>query len=375
MTEALDCWAEIDLGALELNAKRLGQLLSSSTKMMAVVKANGYGHGDVQVARAAIDGGAEWLGVARTSEGVRLRADGIDEPILLLAEPPFAAISQAIEAELTFGIYTREGAERLSDEAVRLGKTAAAHVKIDTGMRRYGIQPQEARSFVDSVRKLSGLQVTGLWTHLARSEDQSSSFTKQQLETFEEVLSKLDAEGLTIHVCNSAGAILHPEAHFDMVRFGIALYGIPPVVEIGERISLDPVMAVKSRVGMVKSLPADTPLSYGGIYSTTHETTVVTVPIGYADGLRRNLSNQGEVLIGGTRHRISGNVTMDHLLVDVGDTQITRGDEVVILGRQGGEQITASEIASLLGTIPYEVVCGFGGRMPRVYLGGSGGSV
>jgi alanine racemase len=389
-------WAEVDLGRVRRNVANLKRLLAPGCRLLAVVKANGYGHGDAQVAAAAIDAGAGWLAVARVQEAKSLREAGIDAPVLLLAEPHQSAVSEAVKLGLTPTIYTSTTAKAFAEAAAHAAKLVKAHIKIDTGMHRYGVQPEDAISFFDEVASLPGIEVEGVWSHFAVAEDVLNPFTKQQFTKFMDVLDDLGSrtDGLIKHMANSAATMTFPEAHLDMVRAGIAVYGIHPSVDLEDRggfggssspprrvaayarscdppeirVELEPAMAFKSRVGMVKRLPAGEAVSYGQRYTLERDANVATIPCGYADGLSRALTNQGEALIRGRRYVISGTITMDHFLVDVGDDEVERGDEVVILGEQGAEKITAHEIARRLGTIPYEVVCGIGTRVPRVYL-------
>ena len=365
------CWVEVDLGKIRRNIEILKSRLSPGTKLLSVVKANGYGHGDAAVAKAAVSGGADWLGVARVDEGASLRAASIAKPILLLAEPPIGAVTRAVELGLTPTIYTLSMAEAFSSAGRHTGNGyVPVHVKIDTGMHRYGIHPADAASFLGSLREMSGIRVEGIWSHFAVAEDVLNPFTNRQADLFRQTIDELGevAAGMMKHLSNSAAALTLPEAHLDMVRVGIATYGIHPSEDLRDRVSLEPALVFKSRVGLVKRIPKGDAISYGRRYTMTEEGNVATVPCGYADGLRRALSNNGEVLINGKRYPISGTITMDHFLVDVGDDEIGVGDEVVIIGKQGSEEITTSEIAKRLDTIPYEVVCGISSRVPRVYI-------
>ncbi len=368
-TEALALWAEVDLDCIRRNVARIKALLKPGTLMLSVVKANAYGHGEVEVAGAAIDGGADWLGVARVEEGAALRAAGIDRPILLLAQPPLSALPAAAEHNLTPTIYTEEGARAWSEQAGG-AKRLSCHLKVDTGMHRYGVPREAAAAFMDLLDALEGVELGGIWTHFAVAEEVSNSFTSQQHKLFLELLDELGprTDGLIRHISNSAGALTFPEAHLDLVRVGIAGYGIYPSPALADTVELEPAMSFKARVGMVKRLPAGESISYGQRYTLARESVVATVPCGYADGLRRSLTNLGEVLIRGKRYPIAGTITMDHFLVDAGEDELSAGDEVVILGRQGTEQITAQDMAGKLGTIPYEVVCGVSARVRRIYL-------
>lgn len=375
MKHDLPLWAEVDLGRIRRNTSRMKGILEPNTMLLAVVKANGYGHGDVESARAAVEGGADWLGVARVSEGAALRDAAVEVPILLLAEPPGAAVARAVQLDLVPTIYTAKMCRAFAKCARDLNKRIPVHVKVDTGMHRYGVQVENAGAFVDMIDATDGLVLQGLWSHFAVAEDVLNPYTKQQLERFHDVLDALGprSAGLIRHLSNSAGAMTLPDSHFDMVRVGIAVYGIHPTPGLSDRVELEPAMALKSKVGMVKRLAAGEPISYGQRYTTSFETTVATVPCGYADGVTRALYNKGEVLIRGKRYRISGTITMDHLLIDVGDDMVEVEDEVVLIGRQEEQEITAHEIADTLGTIPYEVVCGVSARVPRVYLDGQEG--
>ena len=368
-TGALALWAEVDLDCIRRNVSRIKGLIRPGTLLLAVVKANAYGHGEVEAAGAAIDGGADWLGVARVEEGAALRRAGIDRPILLLAEPPVNALPAAARYNLTPTIYT-EAAARAWAEQAGPSRRLRCHLKVDTGMHRYGVPCDEAERFIDLVRSLDGLELEGIWTHFAVAEDVSNSFTSQQHKLFGELLDGLGrkTDGLIRHMSNSAGSLTFPEAHLDLVRTGIATYGIYPSPALAGTLELEPAMSLKSRVGMVKRLAAGESISYGQRYTLERDGLVATIPCGYADGLRRALTNTGEVLIRGRRYRISGTITMDHFLVDVGDDEVQIGDEVVILGRQGDEEVTAQEMADKLGTIPYEVVCGISARVRRIYL-------
>ncbi|MDQ4148959.1 MAG: alanine racemase [Actinomycetota bacterium] len=368
MTVDAPIWAEVDLGCIRRNAQRIKGMLQPGTRLLAVVKANAYGHGEVEAARAAIEGGADWLGVARVQEGLALRRTGIDRPILLLAEPPPGALSAAVAFDLTPTVYTERSVRELADLAAMQATRIKVHVKVDTGMHRYGVACEHAEEFLGLIGARGSVDVEGIWTHFAVAEDVTNPFTIKQCSRFMELLASMaPRDGLIRHICNSAGTITLPSAHLDMVRAGIAIYGIYPAPRLAPLVDLEPAMSVKSRVGLVKRLAAGEAISYGQRYTLSRDAYVATIPCGYADGLRRSLSNNGDVLIRGRRYGISGTITMDHFLVDVGDDSVEVGDEVVILGSQGGEWITAQEIADRIDTIPYEVVCGISARVPRYY--------
>jgi alanine racemase len=366
----LPLWIEVDLGCIRRNVGRLAAMLAPGTQLLAVVKANAYGHGDVPCARAALDGGADWLAVARVGEGAALRAGGIEAPILLLAEPPPADARRALALGLVPTVYTTQAVAAFAEAATAMGRGAVVHVKVDTGMHRYGLPPGQLAEMVGAIEASGSLRVGGVWSHFAVAEDVLNPFTRRQFDRFVAALETLGerAGGLVRHMANSAAIMTFPEGHLDLVRTGIATYGIHPSPELASRVELEPAMALKARIGLVKRLAAGEAVSYGQRYVLEREATVVTIPCGYADGLRRSLTNAGPVLIGGRRHRIAGTVTMDHFLVDVGEQNVAAGDEVVLIGRQGPESISAQEVADLQGTIPYEVVCGMSALIPRIYV-------
>jgi alanine racemase len=375
-------WAEIDLGAVRHNASVLADLVGPAA-LCAVVKADGYGHGATAVARAALAGGASWLAVALVEEGVALREAGIDAPILLLSEPPADAVAETVARRLTPTVYTPEGAAAVGRAAAALGgPPVAVHLKVDTGMHRVGVDPAGAVGLARSIASDPGLVLAAAWTHLAVAEGTSEadrSFTALQLDRFDSVLAALAAAGLrppVTHVANSAGAIGVPSSRHDLVRCGIALYGVAPTPELGDRLrsagrpGLRPVLSLRARVTFVRDLDAGERPSYGRRRALAERSTVATVPVGYADGVPRRLFDRGgEVLIGGIRRPLAGAVTMDQVMVDCGppgSAPVEVGDEVILLGRQGAEEITADEWAGRLDTISYEVLCAIGPRVPRL---------
>ena len=363
--------AIVDLAAVRHNAS---VLRPESAELIAIVKADAYGHGAVPVARAATRAGAARLGVALVEEGVELRTAGVDVPILTLTEFPPGAEGEALRAGLTPTLYSSEALARLRAAAADIGRPVGAQVKVDTGMHRVGVPWERATEFVAQVLR-AGVALEGVWTHLANAEDPADPFTGVQLERFRGVLDDLRAKGIRpglVHAANSAGRLARPDAWFDAVRVGVALYGVSPgagVDDAARGLGLRPALALRSSVSFVKRLAAGEAVSYGLTYRLDRDATVATVPVGYADGYPRALSNRGEALIGGRRRRVIGSVTMDQLLVDCGDDAAGVGDEVVLLGRQGGEEITAAELAERAGTIPYEIVCRIGVRVPREYVG------
>ena len=373
-------WAEIDLAAIRANAAALATLVAPA-QVCAVVKADGYGHGAAPVARAAIEGGATWVGVALVSEGAQLRDAGIEARVLLLSEPPAASFADVVRCRLTPTLYTEAGIQAAARAATGASGTRGSaplpvHLKVDTGMHRVGAAPQDALALAQSVAARPELALEGLWTHLAVAEELEDPYSADQLTSFQRVRDELEAAGIRVplvHAANSAAAIALPASRADLVRCGIALYGLAPAPALARRMELRPALSLKATVSVVKVLDAGERLSYGLRYRLERPSLVATVPIGYADGVTRRLSAVGgEVLVGGRRRPIAGTVTMDQLMVDCGDDgEVAPGDEVVLIGRQGGECISADDWAERLDTISYEVVCGIGPRVPRVYLDGT----
>jgi alanine racemase len=364
--------AEIDLGAIAHNVTLLAEL-AAPAQLCAVVKADGYGHGAIAVSEAALGAGASWLGVALVEEGAVLRKAGIDVPILLLSQPRSSDLEAAVRYGLRTTVYTREGIEGLASAAERLGVRAVTHLKVDTGMNRVGASPSDVVGLAKEIARYPMLELEAVWTHCAVADEPGHPFTDEQLDRFERVVAELDASGLRpgmLHAANSAATIDHPRARFDLVRTGIALYGIAPSAALAGKLDLRPAMSLVSEVSMVKRVQAGEGVSYGLTHRFTRDTNVATVPIGYADGVPRRLGSVGGwVLIGGRRRPIVGVVTMDQLMVDCGDDQVVVGDEVVLIGEQGGERVTAEDWAGPLDTIAYEIVCGIGPRVQRHYRG------
>ena len=366
-------WSEVDLDAIRHNVRVLRET-AGAAELLAVVKANAYGHGAVPVARAVLDAGAAWLGVARVEEGVQLRGAGIDAPVLLLSEAPTWAADAVVANGITPVVYTEAGIDAIA-KAVALSSstTVSVHLKIDTGMHRVGCAPEEAITLAEQVAARDELTLGGVCTHLAVADEPGDPYTAEQLAAFDAAILELRARGMDpglLHAANSAATLGCPPARYDLVRPGISVYGIPPSRDLADRADLRAAMTLTARVTFVKSLPAGARLSYGLRYELARPARIATVPAGYADGVPRNLGIAGgEVLIGGRRYPIAGIVTMDQLMVDVGDDEVEAGDEVVLLGPQGDDEVTALEWADHLGTISYEIVTGIGARVPRRYRG------
>ena len=368
-------WVDVDLGAIRHNVSLLADL-SRPAQLCAVVKAEGYGHGAVPVAKEALASGATRLGVALVEEGMTLRAAGIDAPILVLSEPPPDVMAEAHAARLTPTLYSPDGVAAAAAAAGRGERPWPVQLKVDTGMHRVGAQPDDAVALASSIVEDPSLELEATFTHLAVADEPDNPETAEQLDRYVRVIDAMTAKGIDPglrHAANSAGLIAHTAAHFDMVRAGIAIYGIDPGPEVSGMVDLRPAMSVRTEVTLVKPVPAGDGVSYGLRHTFDDDAIVATIPLGYADGVSRRLGLVGgEVLIGGVRRPIRGVVTMDQFVVEVTDgPAVTVGDEVIILGRQGDEEITANEMGRWVDTIGYEVVCGFGPRIPRVYRNGS----
>jgi alanine racemase len=360
---------EVDTQAVTSNAGMLVDLAGGSL-LCAVVKADGYGHGAVRIAGAALAGGASWLAVALVEEGEELRRAGIETPVLLLSEPLTESMASAHALGLTPTVYSEEGIAAAS-AAARGSDPWAVHLKVDTGMHRVGADPGDAVRLASLVDQDPRLRLGGTFTHLAVADEPARPETARQLQEFTRVLGAIESAGIDPgirHAANSAGLLFHAASRLDMVRVGIALYGISPSASLEMPFELQPAMRVRSVVSMVRRVAAGEGVSYGLRHVFDRDASLAVVPLGYADGVFRALSlNGGEVLIGGVRRPIRGVVTMDQFVVEVTDGPPVRvGDEVVVLGRQGEESITAHEVAARAGTIPYEVVARFGPRLPRL---------
>lgn len=364
-------WAEVDLSAIKHNVKEARRTVGEQVKVMAVVKANAYGHGAEWVAKAACEAGACCLGVALPEEGVRLRKAGIEQPILILAESSCDFIPQALENGLIATVFSIKSAKALSDEAGKRGKIAKVHVKVDTGMNRVGLQPENTPSFIREIKGYPGIDVEGIFTHFSEADDPQSDYTNYQLKRFKALIGELERDGIcppVKHAANSAAVYLHPDSYFDMVRIGISMYGLHPSEATKGLVNLKPALSLKAKLSFVKDLACGEGVSYNRTYRATCDTKIGTVPAGYGDGYSRLLSNKAQVLIGGRRYPAVGNICMDQFMVDIGpDSAVKADDEVVLIGRQGNEEVSADDIAAILGTINYEVVCMINTRVPRVY--------
>lgn len=362
------CWVEIDLKAIETNIAQLRQL--TQVQVMAVVKANAYGHGSVPVTRAALRGGANWLGVARLEESLELRRADISAPVLLLGYTPPSKYSVAIENNVSLTIWDRRQLQDVSRLAGQLGKPGRVHLKVDTGMGRLGVQPEETLELAAQISRAPNVIFEGIFTHFARADEAETTTTEIQKNQFLMVLGKLAEAKLRpdwIHASNSAASLTRPSAHFNLVRAGISIYGLHPGPDCRLPSSFSASLTWKTVISHIKVMPPGRGISYGHVYVTQKNERIGTLPVGYADGYRRAAGNA--VLVAGQRVPVVGRVCMDQIMVNLDSApEAMPGDEVVLIGKQGDVHITAEDVADAWGTINYEVVCGIGARVPRLYL-------
>ena len=368
-------YARIDLDAIVSNVERMKRRMNDDTKIMAVIKADGYGHGSVQVAEMLEHYDYIWgFAVATLDEAIVLRAENIKKPILVLGCVFPDQYMEMLQNDIRMNIYTEEMAESISQMAAQIGKTAYMHIKLDTGMGRLGFDVDE--NAVDSIERISNMKhvcMEGIFTHFAKADEADKTFTKQQLEKFQwmvEELAQRDVHFTYEHCSNSAAIINAPEADMDLVRAGISVYGLYPSEEVcKENLQLKPAMTLKSHVAFVKEVDAGTPISYGGTFVSEKKMRIATIPVGYADGYPRNLSNNGFVLVRGKKAPIVGRICMDQFMVDVTDIEgVNFGDKVTLIGTDGNECITVEMLSELSGRFNYEFICNLGKRIPRVYV-------
>lgn len=379
--QVLTTWIEVDAEALEHNIRTFRTTIGRQKLMAAVVKANAYGHGLREVASIARDAGVDWLAVHSLEEGLGLRQAGHKCPILCMGYVPFAALPELVDAELRLTVYNVETLRALSKVAAERDRKAVIHLKLETGTNRQGIAEADLDEFLGMAQELPGLSVEGASTHFANIEDTTDhSYARRQLERFQEMLDRVESRVGPLkvrHCASSAAAILFPDTHFDMVRVGIGLYGLWPsretLVSVGELSlvapKLQPVMTWKTRLAQIKEVPAGEYVGYGCSYKTTRPTLVGVLPIGYSDGYARELGNRAHVLVRGQRARVLGRICMNLFMVDLTDVGPVRiEDEVVLLGSQGADRISAETLAEGMGTINYEVVARLSRDIPRVVL-------
>lgn len=366
-------WAEVDLSAIRHN---IGVLrgVAAGAEVMGVVKGYAYGHGNPECATAMLEAGATRLGVARVAEALHLREAGVEAPILVFTEPPPQATDALIANDLTAAVYTEPFAVALSDAAMLVGRRVPVHVKLDTGMHRVGLLSDDVPAAIERIAALPGLEIEGVWSHLAVADVPDHPFTRKQLDLFSELIARIEGAGIDIryrHIANSAATLSVPESHYDLVRCGIASFGLWPGPALAGSVDLRPALSLKARVNMKKSVHAGEALSYGLRYEVERDGRVVTVPAGYADGYDRRLSGRADVVISGKRYTVSGAVCMDQFMVDVGDDLIDVGDVAILIGSDGSERVSAEELAEHIGTINYEVTTRIPSRVPRIYVEGA----
>jgi alanine racemase len=361
--------AEVSLGALRENCRQARALVREGVGVLAVVKADGYGHGAVPAARAFLEGGAAGLGVSMVDEGLELRRAGIRAPIVVLGGVFPGEETAAVTHDLAVAVWTLESARVLAAAARAAARTAAVHLKVDTGMTRLGCEPREVRALGEAVASELHLQLDGVFSHFASAEAVDTAAARAQRERFAAAVEELAAAGVRpphVHLANSAAVISEPAAHFTMVRPGLMLYGYPPAPHLAARAWLRPAMRLRTRIAQTRRVAAGTPVGYAGTWVAPRMSTVATLPLGYADGYHRAASNRGEMLVRGRRVPVRGRVCMDHVMLDVTDAPgATTGDPVTVFGDGG---VTAADVAAWCDTIAYEVLTGVGRRVPRVYV-------
>ncbi len=364
--------ARINLGAFQHNLQAVRSYIGPGVRIMAVIKADGYGHGMQELAKAAEDFGVTDFGVARVHEGVELRLHQPSASILVFEVPRSDLLSAALQHRLELTTVSEETTSEIEDAARRTGIKARVHVKVDTGMGRLGLPPAQAIRVVEHVARSHWLDLAGVYSHFATSEDPDQRFAREQLSRFHEVLDAARRSGISIplrHMANSGAIISLQESSLDLVRPGIMLYGYPPGAGMPERFPVLPVLSLVSRVAFVKTVPANTSISYGRRYYTRNTTRIATVPMGYADGYPRMLTGKASALVNGVRYPVVGTICMDQLMLDIGpESAVRAGDEVVLIGESGPERITAWDIANIIGSIPYEIICVITKRVQRVYV-------
>lgn len=366
-------WAEINLDNLKHNMREIRRI-SASKEIIGVVKADAYGHGALDVAPVLLENGATRLAVAMLSEALELRKSGLDCPIMILGFTPENLCDLLVRYDIEQTVYSYELVKALSDMAVKQGKIAKVHIAVDTGMGRIGYLPdEESVNEVYKISKLPNIEIEGLFSHFSSADEKDKAYTKMQIEKYNWFYDEITSRGVKINIrdiANSASIIDMPEIHFDAVRAGIILYGYYPSNEVmKEKIHLKPVMTLKTNVVHIKKVPRGTSISYGRKFTTDRESVIATLPIGYADGYTRLLFEKAKVIINGKFAPVVGRICMDQCMIDVTDVgEINIGDEVMLMGEENGLKITADDIAELIGTINYEVVCMISKRVPRIYI-------
>lgn len=362
--------ARIDLSAIGYNLGGIRKKVGDTTRIMAVVKANAYGHGDVAVSQFIEKKYVDYFGVAIVEEGIALREAGIAKPILVFILPVKNQIEPYLSHGLEATVSSYQDAELLDQLGKRLKRTVGVHLKIDTGMNRLGVKQKDLNSFLNSIAALRRIEIKGVFTHFATAEEKDKSFTLQQFGLFQNALELLRHNGVEpelVHCANSAAILDLPQTYCSMVRPGLSMYGYYPSRQISRSVPLKPAMSLKTSVALVKSIDAGESVSYGRRFVASKRTRIATLPIGYADGYSRMLTGKSSVLIRGRRFPVVGTICMDMMMIDVGNSEVTAGDEAILMGNQDGQEITCWDLAERLGTIPYEFFCGISARVPRLY--------
>ncbi|RLL42712.1 alanine racemase [Oceanobacillus piezotolerans] len=370
-----DTWVEVSLDAIQANVRAFKKHIQRKSKFMAVIKADGYGHGAVEVGRAALESGADYLAVALLDEAIQLRKAKIEAPILVLGYTGLAspnAIEDAIKENITLTVYTKDIAEKIVEIASREKQEIKVHIKVDSGMNRIGLRNKEDILALANILGSPFVKVEGIFTHFADADSEDETYTRKQFEFFKSVIQFLEENKIYIpikHCCNSAATISYPEMHMDMVRVGISLYGLYPSGHLQSKIQLKQAMSFKTKPVMIKTVEAGEPISYGCTYAPTEEAKIATIPVGYADGFSRSLSNKGNVTVKGKKAPIVGRICMDQSMIDITHIDSVDLDSVfTIFGEPSKGYISLAEVAEQVGTIHYEIVCLIGKRVPRVYM-------
>jgi alanine racemase len=365
--------ANINLDAIRNNILNIRKLAGESTKIMAIIKADGYGHGALSIAKSLDNLGVDAFGIAIIEEGIELRKAGIQKPILILGYTPKEQYNQLVQYDVSQTIFQLSSAIDLSEAALKQNKKAGIHIKVDTGMNRIGFfDTEESIEDIKKIALLEGIRIEGIFSHFASADETDKTFAKKQLERYLKFVNRLEQEGVSIpikHISNSAGIIELPEAKLDMVRSGIATYGLYPSEYVdSDKLQLLPAMEIKTHVSYVKTVGPGNGISYGSTYVTNKDTRIATIPVGYGDGYPRQLSSKGRVLIHGKSVPIIGRICMDQFMVDVTEIEnVKQGDEVTLIGKDGTEFISIEEVAALVNSFNYEIACNVGKRIPRVY--------
>ena len=368
-------WAEVDLDAIRDNFKQTKKLVGKETSVLVIVKGNAYGHGIFEVSKTLQELGADFLGVATLDEALFLKKKRINTPLLILGSVLQYELEPAIKNNITLTLCYMELAKAIDKIASKLNRKARVHIKVDTGMGRIGVWHEEAFDFVKDINNFKNIFVEGIYTHFSIA-GRDKFFTAYQINSFASLLEKLKHAGIEIlyrHAANSIATVSLKKSHLNLVRPGIVMYGMYPKKSFSRKLQLEPALSLKTRIVFLKRTPAGRSISYGRTYITRKPTVIATLPIGYADGYGRILSNKAKVLVRGERAPVVGKVTMDQTMIDVGHIEgVTLGDEVVLIGKQGEAEIRCEELARLAGTIPYEIVCSISSRVPRIYKNCSG---